>query len=534
MTTEELRTAIVRGDTSLGMELGSTRMKAVLIGPDHSPAASGSFAWTSRCENGVWTYSSEEIWAGVRACFRALADDVLRRYQVPLTTAGSMGFSAMMHGGMLFGRDGSLLLPFRTWRNMITPRAADEMTELFSFTIPQRWSIAHLYQAVLDREPFLTEADYFTTLAGYVHWKLTGRRVTGVGDASGMFPVDSATCNYRGDLLGALDEKLAPLGYRWALRDLLPAPLAAGEDAGVLTEEGARLLDPTGVFRPGVPICPPEGDADAGLVATNSVAPGTGNVSAGTSVFAVLVLDRPLKGRYPNVTLLASPTGGDVAVMQGNNCTTELNAWTGLFLDTARLLGAEPTAEELLTALSREALAGEPDCGGLVLYNYLAGEPMTGLDDGRPVLLRGPEGRLTLANLMRAHLYSALAVMRLGMDNLRSEGVTVARMLGHGGLFKTPGVGQRFLAAALRVPVCVMETAGEGGAWGMALLAAYARGHAPGEPLADYLETRVFSALCPTPFVPLQEDVEGFTRYMERYLRCLPVERAAVERLPHG
>ena len=527
MYQSEIRRAIVDGRTALGIELGSTRIKAVLIGEDHEPIASGGHNWENRYENGVWTYSLDDVWSGLRDCYRSLAENVQKQYGVELHTVGVIGFSAMMHGYLAFDAQGSLLVPFRTWRNTITQKAAEQLSELFAFNVPQRWSVAHLWQAVLNGEEHVPSIRSLTTLAGYLHWKLTGRRVLGVGDASGMFPIDSAKGSYDEELLRRFDELAAPHGFPWRLREILPQVLAAGEDAGTLTEEGAELLDPTGALRAGIPVCPPEGDAGTGMVATNSVAVRTGNVSAGTSIFAMAVLERPLSRMYPEIDMVTTPSGDPVAMVHCNNCTSEINAWADLFLELADLLGVKSDMGSLLTALNRRSLEGDADCGGLVLYNYLSGEPMTGLENGSPLLYRGPESRFTLANFMRAQMYSAVAALSVGMRILREEDIAMDRFMGHGGFFKTPGVGQRYMAAAMNCPVTVMETAGEGGAWGMALLAHYAANRASGETLADYLEKRVFARMQMTTMQPDPADVKGFAEFLARYEAGLAVEKAA-------
>lgn len=527
MNQEQVRQAIVKGKTVLGIELGSTRIKAVLLGEDHIPIASGGHTWENRFENGVWTYAQDEIWTGLQDCYRDLTQNISEQYGVVPATFGAIGFSAMMHGYLAFDGDGRLLVPFRTWRNTITQQAAEKLTALFQYTIPQRWSIAHLYQAILNQEEHVDRVRFFTTLAGYIHWKMTGRRVLGIGDASGMFPIDSAARDYDAVMVRQFDELVAPLGYGWKLREILPQILTAGEDAGCLTPEGARLLDPTGTLRPGIPLCPPEGDAQTGMVATNSIAVRTGNVSAGTSIFAMVVLEKRLSKMYPQIDMVTTPDGASVAMIHGNNCTSELNAWAALFQEVGRLLGVQAGMGDLLTALNQKSLEGDADCGGLVAYNYLSGEPMTDLETGSPLLFRGPTSRLNLANFMKVQLYSAVATMSLGMRILNEEQVAAERFMGHGGFFKTPGVGQRYMAAALRTPVTVMETAGEGGAWGMALLADFLYSRSGGETLADYLQNRVFAKMQTSTLEPRQEDLDGYAEFLKRYESGLAVERAA-------
>ena len=531
MNIETIRRAIAGGKAVLGIELGSTRIKAVLIGEDHAPIASGNYDWENRLENGIWTYSLDDVWTGLQSCYRALAGDVRARYGVELKTVGAIGISAMMHGYMAFDAESRLLSPFRTWRNTMTAAAARELTELFSFNIPQRWSVAHLAQCIRSGEEHVARIDYLTTLSGYVHWKLTGERVLGVGEASGMFPIDSRTNDYDAAMLDRFDERFAA-GQPWKLRDILPRVLTAGDPAGTLTEAGAKLLDPSGRLRAGIPLCPPEGDAGTGMTATNSVAPRTGNVSAGTSVFAMVVLEKPLARVHEEIDMVATPAGRPVAMVHCNNCTSDLNAWVGLFGEFARLAGVELSAGELFGLLYRHALEGDADCGGLMAYNYDSGEHITGFEAGRPLFVRTPESAMTLANFMRTHLYSALSVLKIGLDILLDgEGVRIDRMYGHGGLFKTKGVGQRVLAAAIDAPVSVMETAGEGGAWGVALLAAYMLQREAGESLEDYLASRVFDGKAGEEMLPDAADVAGFRAFIERYRAGLPIERAAVESL---
>ncbi|MDR1439254.1 MAG: FGGY-family carbohydrate kinase [Clostridiales bacterium] len=485
---------IAEGRTALGIELGSTRIKASLIGGGHAQIASGSHDWENRLEGGIWTYPLEEVWSGLRSSFAALAADVRRRYGVELESTGAIGISAMMHGYLVFGRDGRQLVPFRTWRNTTTERAAALLTEALGFNMPQRWSAAHLYQAILDGEPHVSGIAYMTTLAGYVHWALTGEKALGVGDASGMFPIDSAARDFDARMLGVFDGMAAAGNPGWRLREILPKVLSAGDAAGTLTPEGAALLDPSGRLRPGIPLCPPEGDAGTGMVATNSVAERTGNVSAGTSIFAMFVLEKPLSKVHTEIDMVTTPSGKPVAMAHCNNCTTDLDAWFRLFGEVAALFGAGAEKPALYDALYNAALEGDPDCGGLLAYNYYSGEPITGLELGRPLLARLPDSKLTVANMVRALLYSAMATLKLGMDILtEKERVAIDRLYGHGGLFKTKGVGQRLMAAALNVPVAVMDSAGEGGAWGIALLAAYMRNRRDGEPLEAYLAGRVFA-----------------------------------------
>lgn len=527
----DIQEVILSGKAYLGIEFGSTRIKAVLIDGQYAPIASGDHSWENRYENGVWTYHIDDVWAGLQVAYANLKADVAQKYGVKLAKVAAMGFSAMMHGYVALDGKGELLVPFRTWRNTITGQAAAALTEEFRFNIPQRWSIAHLYQAILNGEPHVKDISYLTTLAGYVHWKLTGQRVLGVGEASGMFPIDSGVCDYDAAMLARFDALTAPQGYPWKLRDILPQVLPAGADAGVLTAEGAKLLDPAGDLEPGIPLCPPEGDAGTGMTATNAVEPRTGNVSAGTSVFAMIVLEKPLSKVYPEIDMVTTPAGKPVAMVHCNNCTNEINAWAQVFRGFLEALGQTPDMDQVFTAMFRSAAAGAADGGGLLLYNYLSGEPVTGLNEGRPLLARTPEGQLTFANFMRVQLYSAVATLKLGLDILSGEQVVVHRLLGHGGFFKTPEVGQRIMAAAAGAPVSVMETAGEGGPWGMALLAAYRAEQAGGQTLEDYLSQRVFAGQTVSTIAPDPADEAGFAAFMERYAKGFPIQRTAVEHL---
>ncbi|MCI9487325.1 MAG: FGGY-family carbohydrate kinase [Lachnospiraceae bacterium] len=524
------RDMIEKGRTALGMELGSTRIKAVLIGENHEVLASGSYDWENRLENGIWTYSLEDVWKGVQGSYRALKEDVKRQYGVTLISIGSMGFSAMMHGYLAFDGAGELLVPFRTWRNTITGEASKELTELFQYNIPQRWSIAHLYQAVLNGEEHLARLSHITTLAGYVHWKLTGRKVLGVGEASGMFPIDTGTKKFNERMIRQFEELVADKRYPWKLSEILPEVLVAGEPAGMLTEEGARLLDPSGDLAAGIVLCPPEGDAGTGMAATNSVKKRTGNVSAGTSVFAMIVLERELKKVHPEIDLVTTPDGSLVGMVHCNNCTSDLNAWVNLFREFAEAIGAEVSMDKLFGTLYNKALEGDPDCGGLLAYNYFSGEHLTGFEEGRPLFVRTPDAKFNLANFMRVHLMTSLGALKTGLDLLfREEDVQADEILGHGGLFKTKGVGQRLLAAAVNAPVSVMETAGEGGAWGVALLAAYVKNKQDGESLGSYLADRVFADVKAEKLSPDAADVAGFNAFIKQYAGGLPIERAAVD-----
>jgi sugar (pentulose or hexulose) kinase len=532
MNRNDTQEVINSGKTVLGIEFGSTRIKAVLIGKDHTPIASGSYDWENRYENGVWTYSLEDVWTGLQESYRKLSREVFENYNARLQTVGAIGFSAMMHGYLAFDKDGNLLVPFRTWRTTTTAQAATALTELFQFNVPHRWSIAHLYQAILNKEPHIKDVSYQTTLAGYVHWKLTGQRVLGVGDASGMFPIDSKTNDYDARKIELFNKRLEVENIAWKLPDILPKVLTAGDAAGVLTEEGAQLLDPTGKLQRGIPLCPPEGDAGTGMVATNSVAERTGNVSAGTSVFAMIVLEKELSKLHPEIDMVTTPSGKPVAMAHSNSCTSDLNAWIGLFREFVDALGVEISQSKLFEMLYRKALTGDADGGGLLAYNYFSGEPITHFEEGRPLFVRTPESRFSLSNFMRVHLFSALGTLKIGMDILfEEEQVKIDKVLGHGGFFKTEEVGQKIMAAAMNVPVSVMETAGEGGAWGIALLASYMLGKKENQTLEAYLSNKVFAGDNSTTIAPDQGDVDGFAAFMKRYKEGIAIERAAVHAL---
>ena len=515
--------------TALGIEFGSTRIKAVLIDRDHKPVASGSYDWENQLADGIWTYSMEEVHKGLQTCYADLAADVKKNFGQELTEVGSIGISGMMHGYLPFDKDGNQLAAFRTWRNTITGQAAEELTERFGFNIPQRWSVAHLYQAVLNGEEHLSRLGYLTTLAGYIHWKLTGRKVVGIGEAAGMFPIDSGKLDFDEEMIGKFDAQIAERGYGWRFRDVFPQVLTAGQEAGILTEEGVKFLAPDGKLKAGIPLAPPEGDAGTGMAATNSVRVRTGNVSAGTSDLAMVVVDKPL-GVHREIDMVTTPAGAPVAMVHCNNCTSDINAWVGLLGEFAGTIGAPVEKNELYTLLFRKALEGDPDCGGLLSYNYFSGEGVTDLDAGRPVFARMPDSRFTLANFMRTHLLSALATLKIGLDILTGEEkVQIDKLYGHGGYFKTPGVGQRMLSAAVGAPVSVMETAGEGGPYGMALLSAYRTWKAQDEALEDYLERKVFAQAKASVLMADQSDVAGFEKFLTLYRRALPVERAAIE-----
>ncbi len=525
-----MKEQILAGKTVLGIELGSTRIKAVLIDENHNPIAAGSHEWENQYVDGIWTYSLEAIWNGLQDAYANLAADVKEKYDVTLTKIGAIGFSAMMHGYMPFDKEGNLLVPFRTWRNTITGEAAAKLSELFNFNVPQRWSISHLYQAILNKEPHVKDIDFMTTLEGYIHWQLTGEKVIGIGEASGMFPIDSDKMVYHESMVEKFDNLVAPNGFPWKFADIFPKILLAGDKAGVLTEEGAKKLDVSGNLEAGIPLCPPEGDAGTGMTATNSIAKRTGNVSAGTSIFSMIVLEKELKNAYEEIDMVTTPTGFPVAMVHCNNCTSDLNAWVNIFKEFAESFGVKVDMNDLYGTLYRKAMEGDRDCGKLLSYGYLSGEPVTGFMEGRPMFVRTPESKFSLANFMRTHLFSCLASLKIGNDILfEKEDVQVDKILGHGGLFKTKGVGQKILAAALNTPVSVMETAGEGGAWGMALLAAYMLKKEDGETLDDYLNNKVFVGMEAMEEVPDEEDVKGFKEFIELYKKGFAIEHAAVD-----
>ncbi|MBR0036850.1 MAG: FGGY-family carbohydrate kinase [Bacteroidales bacterium] len=532
---------IEAGKAILGIEFGSTRIKAVLIDQENKPIAQGSHEWENQLVDGLWTYSTEAIWYGLEDCYANLRKNVKEQYDCEIEVLASIGISAMMHGYMAFGPNGiatqrtlpseneKILVPFRTWRNTNTGPAAAELSKLFNFNIPLRWSISHLYQCILEDQPHVKDITYLTTLAGYIHWRLTGEKVLGIGDASGMLPIDSKTKNYDATMVKKFNDLIAPKGYPWKIEDILPKCLVAGENAGYLTEHGAQRLDVTGHLKPGCPVCPPEGDAGTGMTATNAVKQRTGNVSAGTSSFSMIVLEKELSKPSEMIDMVTTPDGSPVAMVHCNNCTSDINAWVKLFKEYQELLGVPVDMNEIYGKLYNHAMSGDPDCGGILSYNYISGEPVTGLAEGRPLVVRSANDKFNLANFFRANLYATVAVLKLGNDVLfKEEKIKVDRITGHGGLFKTKGVGQRVLAAALGSPISVMETAGEGGAWGIALLAGYMVNNSKGLNLADYLEDVVFAGNTGVEIAPTQEDIDGFNKYIKNYEAGLAIEQAAV------
>ncbi|MFA9379012.1 MAG: xylulokinase [Lachnotalea sp.] len=530
MDSNEIK-CIQDGLAVLGIEFGSTRIKAVLIDDNHNPIGSGSYEWENKLVDGIWTYDDAEIWKGLQGCYKDLTDHIHEKYGITISKLGGIGISAMMHGYLPFNENNELLVPFRTWRNNITQDASEKLTDIFQYHIPQRWGIAHLYQAILNNEAHVNEIKFVTTLAGYVHWKLTGNKILGIGDASGMFPIDMKKKDYSAVMLNQFDTLVSEKGYEWKLEDILPQVLVAGENAGFLTEEGASILDPEGKLEAGIPMCPPEGDAGTGMVATNTVAKRTGNVSAGTSVFAMIVLEQELSKLHEELDLVTTPAGDLVAMAHSNNCTTDLNSWINIFKESIEAFGVTIDNDKLFEVLYNKALEGDKDCGGLLSYCYHSGEHMTGFSEGRPLFVRNPESQFNLANFMRVHLFTALAAMKIGLDILmKEEYVQIDQILGHGGLFKTKTVGQKILAGAAGVPVSVMETAGEGGAWGIALLAAYTSANKSSvESLAQFLTLEVFANCVSEEIKPDAKDVEGFEMFMERYKKGLEIERAAVK-----
>ncbi|MBQ2322446.1 MAG: FGGY-family carbohydrate kinase [Bacteroidales bacterium] len=527
MTAKE---TIQQGKAILGIEFGSTRIKAVLIDQNNAPIAQGSHAWENQLVDGLWTYSVEAIWYGLQDCYADLRNNVRKEYDVEIENLAAIGISAMMHGYMAFDDNDEILVPFRTWRNTNTGKAAAELSKLFVYNIPLRWSISHLYQCILNGEPHVKDIKFQTTLAGYVHWQLTGQKVIGVGDASGMIPVDPQTKTYNAAMVEKFDKLVEPYKFGWKLLDIFPKVLVAGQDAGTLTAEGAKRLDVSGHLKPGAKLCPPEGDAGTGMAATNAVKQRTGNVSAGTSSFSMIVLEKELSKPYEAIDMVTTPDGSLVAMVHCNNCTSDLNAWVGLFREALELMGQKVDMDELYGKLYNNALTGNANCGGLVSFNYISGEPVTGLADGRPLFVRSANDKFTLANFIRVHLYGSIGVLKIGNDILlKEEKIKIDRITAHGGLFRTKGVGQRILAAALNSPISVMETAGEGGAWGIALLAAYVVNNDKKQDLAAFLDEKVFGGNTGTEIAPTAEDVEGFNQYIESYKACLDIEKKAVE-----
>lgn len=531
MTNKEIAEIIENGQASLGIELGSTRIKAVLIAPDTTVLASGDHTWENKLIDGIWTYSLEDVWAGLRDAYSSLAKDAAEKYGVKIVKLRALGFSAMMHGYLPFNKDGELLTPFRTWRNTKQEKAADELTSLFGFNIPQRWSIAHLYQAILNSEEHTKDIAFLTTLAGYVHWCLTGEKTLGIGEASGMFPIDSKTLSYNSEMLDKFSEIPSVKAMPWNIRDILPKVLLAGDSSARLTDEGAKMLDITGTLQGGSVVCPPEGDAGTGMVATNAVLPGTGNISAGTSVFSMVVLKKELNGVYSKIDMVTTPSGAPVAMVHCNNCSSEIDAWVKIFNEFAKSFGVEIKKPDIYDKLYEIALTGDSDCGGVIAYNYFSGEPVTDVPEGRPMLVRTPDSNFNLANFMRAQIFSAMAALKYGNDILsEKENVQIDCLTGHGGLFKTPKVGQKLMAAAMKAPIAVMKTAAEGGAWGIAVLAEFAGGEHGGS-LPEYLSAEVFKDAEISVVKPSESDILGFNGFMKNYIAGLDAQRKAAEKI---
>lgn len=527
----KIKALIEDGKTSLGIEFGSTRIKAVLINLEGGVLASGDYQWENKLEDGMWTYDLEEVYKGLVESYQILKTNVKIKYGITLKKMSAIGISAMMHGYLAFDKSDNLLVPFRTWRNTYTTEAADALTGLFNYNIPLRWSIAHLYQSILEHQPHVEEINYVATLSAFIHWRLTGKKVLGIGDASGMFPIDIEKKDYNAEMLEQFDALVKNRHFSWKLKEVLPKVLVAGEEAGYLTKEGALLLDPKGDLEAGIPLCPPEGDAGTGMVATNSVAKRTGNVSAGTSVFAMIVLEKELSRVYQEIDMVTTPAGSLVAMAHANNCTSDLNAWVNLFKEFAESFGMEVDMNQLFGTLYNKALEGDADCGKLLSYGYYSGENIIPITEGRPLFVRTPDSNFNLANFMRSHLYGALGALKIGMEILEKENVKIDKILGHGGLFKTPVVGQRIMAAAMNAPVSVMETAGEGGAWGIALLASYLVNKKENETLENYLNNQIFKGEEGIKIEPIKEDVEGFNSYIKRFEKGIAIEQAAIEYL---
>lgn len=522
--------SIVNGNVHLGIEFGSTRIKVMLISDEHDPIAQGTYDWTNQFENGFWTYHLNEVWHGLQESYRNLLKDVEVKFGVTIVKLSSIGISAMMHGYLVFDKHDQQLVPFRTWRNTCTEQASHQLSEIFNFNIPQRWSIAHLYQSILNKETHVKDISYLTTLAGYVHWQLTGSKVVGIGEASGIFPVENMTLNYNAIMLKQFDELLNSNQFEWSLKDILPSVLVAGENAGTLSVEGSKLLDSSGKLCAGVMMCPPEGDAGTGMVSTNCITARTGNISAGTSVFAMIVLENELKMRHTEIDIVSTPEGRPVAMVHSNTCTSDIDAWLSVFNEAIESFGYKVDKSNLYQRLFLKALEGDEDSGGLLSYNYLAGEPVTGFVEGRPLIVRLPDGNFNLANVMRSLLFSSLSTLRIGIDILyEKEDVKIDRLLGHGGFFKTKDIGQKFMASVLEIPTSVMSTAAEGGSWGIAILAAYMKNKNANETLEMYLNDKVFKNHLALSVEPDTKLTLSFKKYLERYIEGLPIEQAAVE-----
>ena len=525
---ENIRNLIENGDVSLGVEFGSTRIKAVLTTKGANVVAQSDFEWENQVVDGIFSYDLKDVWTGLQDCYAKIAKQVKEEYGVTITKIAAMGFSAMMHGYVAFDKDDNLLVPFRTWRNTITEKATEILSEEFRFNIPQRWTVAHLYQAILNKEPHVPQVDFVTTLAGYVHWQLTGNKTVGVGEASGIFPIDETTCDYNAEMAAKFDQLTAKEGFGKKLCEVFPKVLIAGDNAGKLTKEGALLIDPTGTLQPGTDLCPAEGDAGTGMVATNSILPKTGNISAGTSIFAMIVLEKGLSSYYKDIDMVTTPVGHPVAMVHCNTCTSDINDYVKMFHEFAKKFNPECNIGEIYNYLYNEAAKGDYDCGGLIGINYFAGEPVVGVEEGVPMFLRNPQGNFTLQNFMRSHIYATFACVKVGLDMLfKDENVPCEKLLGHGGLFKVPGVAQQMMASALDTEVQVTTTASEGGAWGMAILAEYMKEKAEGQSLVDYLENVIFADAEYTSKYPVSEETAGYNAYIENYKKAMAAEKAA-------
>lgn len=529
---KNIKQAIIKGETFLGIEFGSTRIKATLINNDFETISTSSYDWENKLINGYWTYNLDEMIVGLQKVYSNIKHQVKSNYGININKIGAIGCSAMMQGYIVLDATGKLLVPFRTWRNTTTAQASSVLTKKFKYKVPQRWSISHLYQAILNDEEHVAKIDFITTLSGYIHWQLTGKRILGIGDASGMFPIDESKNQFNENMLSQFSELISNKEYPWKIKDILPSVYRAGKQAGILTKNGALLIDPTGDLQEGIPLCPPEGDAGTGMVATNSVRKNTGNISVGTSIFAMIVLGKDLSKVYPEIDIVTTPDGSPVAMVLANNCSSDINAWLNLFREFYEAMGHKPNINELFNVLFNKALEADSDGGGLLSYGYYSGENITGFEKGRPLFIRSPKSQFNLANFMRTHLFTAFAALRLGLDILtKKELATINNIMAHGGLFKTPLVGQKICAAALNVPVSVMSTASEGGSWGIAILASYMLNKESAESLPDFLSKKVFNNTKGQEVYPDSKDVDGFNIFLKRYTNGLTIERAAIDHL---
>lgn len=530
MFDNNLKDTISTGDISLGVEFGSTRIKAVLTTAGARVIAQSSYDWENQLTDGIFTYDLNDVWIGLRKCYKNITEHVKQQYNVEITKISSMGFSAMMHGYLVFDKQGELLVPFRTWRNTITGQSADILSKSFNFNVPQRWSIAHLYQSILNKEDHVNNIDFLTTLAGYVHWKVTGKRVIGIGDASGIFPIDETSLDYNKNMMEKFKELAEKDGFNIPLENIFPEVLSTGQTGGTLTDKGALLIDPTGTLQAGIPVCPPEGDAGTGMVATNSITPETGNISAGTSIFAMIVLEKSMSKYYSEIDMVTTPDGHPVAMVHCNTCTSDIDAWVKLFYEFAKQMDKNTDISDVYNMLYQSAINGIYDCGGLTSINYFSGEPVVNIADGAPLFIRKVDSRFNLPNFMRTHIYSSFATVKIGLDLLfNEEQIKIKKLLGHGGLFKVEKVAQQMMASALDTPVEVNSAAGEGGAWGMAILAEYMVRKEQNQSLGQYLDKKIFADTKSSSCFPVKEETEGFNIFLERYKKALLVEGLAVE-----